>query len=296
MNYYPHHIGDYLTATAHLTMLEDGAYRRLLDLYYSREEPILADVGRVCRLVRATSEDDRQAVATVLDEFFTLTDAGWTHKRCEEEITRATEAAERSRKNGLKGGRPKDKEAPKNPEKTQQVNSGIPADNPDETQEEPDPKAPNPNTKTNTNPKTKARAEGQNTCAPRSEKPDKPDPNPKKPPKAELDFSVFPDDLSPQVLDDWLTMRKGIKAPANTQTVLNAIAAAIEECRSLGVTPDEVLTMAQLKAWRGLRKDWVANELAKRGPLPGAVSGNVSQLSPVGERTKRNMEAWLAHG
>lgn len=141
-----------------------------------------------------------------------------------------------------------------------------------------------------------SRGEGQNTCAPRSEKPDKPGPNPKKPRKAELDFSVFPDDMSQQVLQDWLTMRKGIKAPANTQTVLNEIAKAVEDCRSLGLTPDQVLTMAMLKSWRGLRKDWVANELAKRGNLPRGDAGNVSQLSPVGERTKRNMEAWLAHG
>ena len=32
MNYYSHHIGDYLTATAHLTLLEHGAYRRLIDI------------------------------------------------------------------------------------------------------------------------------------------------------------------------------------------------------------------------------------------------------------------------
>lgn len=31
MNYYPFHIGDYLTETAHLSWLEDCAYRRLLD-------------------------------------------------------------------------------------------------------------------------------------------------------------------------------------------------------------------------------------------------------------------------
>lgn len=151
MNYYPHHIGDYLTATAHLTMLEDGAYRRLLDLYYSREEPIVADVGRACRLVRAVSDEDRQSVQTVLEEFFTLTEAGWEHRRCEEEINKAAEAAERSRKNGRKGGRPRDGKPDNDQEETQQVISGLSAGIPEETHQQPGGKAPNTNTNTNTN-------------------------------------------------------------------------------------------------------------------------------------------------
>lgn len=86
VNFYPHHIGDYLTATAHLSWLEDCAYRRLLDVYYSREQSLPADVTQACRLVRALSKDERKAVETVLHEFFTATGQGWTHGRCEEEI------------------------------------------------------------------------------------------------------------------------------------------------------------------------------------------------------------------
>ena len=40
MNYYERHIGDYLKDTAHLSLLEHGIYGRLLDIYYTREEPI----------------------------------------------------------------------------------------------------------------------------------------------------------------------------------------------------------------------------------------------------------------
>lgn len=120
MNFYPHHIGDYLTATAHLTWLEDCAYRRLLDVYYSREQAIPADVAQACRLVRATTKDERKAVETVLREFFTLAD-GWTHGRCDEEIVKAQEAAERARVNGKKGGRPPKAKPTTNPEITQPV-------------------------------------------------------------------------------------------------------------------------------------------------------------------------------
>ncbi|MFJ1302398.1 YdaU family protein [Pseudomonadota bacterium AL_CKDN230030165-1A_HGKHYDSX7] len=107
MNYYPHHIGDYLTATAHLSWLEDAAYRRLLDLYYSREQALPEDIGQACRLVRALTDDERAAVGTVLHEFFTLGSAGWTHNRCDTEIERARAAADRARANGRKGGRPR---------------------------------------------------------------------------------------------------------------------------------------------------------------------------------------------
>lgn len=138
MNFYPHHIGDYLTATAHLSWHEDCAYRRLLDVYYSRESAIPSDVGQACRLVRASSKEERRAVETVLREFFTASDAGWTHKRCEDEIIKAAEAAERARVNGKKGGRPKKEKPTGNPEITQSVpvanpeksNSQAPITNP----------------------------------------------------------------------------------------------------------------------------------------------------------------------
>ena len=65
MNYYPHHIGDYLKDTAHLTMIEDGAYRRLIDLYYLHEQPLPSEKRQVYRLARASSPAEKKAVATL---------------------------------------------------------------------------------------------------------------------------------------------------------------------------------------------------------------------------------------
>lgn len=141
VNYYPHHVGDYMTATAHLTWLEDCAYRRLLDSYYVREQPFPVDIAQVCRLVRAAGKDERKAVETVLKEFFQLTELGWHHGRCEREIEKAKVSAERSKNNGMKGGRPTKTNPPGIPQKTQQVNPGLA----EKTYAEPDPKAPNPN-------------------------------------------------------------------------------------------------------------------------------------------------------
>lgn len=86
MNYFPFHIGDYLSATRHLSWDEDCAYRRLLDTYYTTEKPLPVDVAKVCRLVLASSEVQRAAVQTVLDEFFRLTEAGWVNSRADDEI------------------------------------------------------------------------------------------------------------------------------------------------------------------------------------------------------------------
>lgn len=86
MNYYKFNIGDYAAATRHLSMLEHGAYRLLLDLYYTTEQPIPSDIKAAARKAGARGKDDAKAVETVLTEFFTLTEAGWVHGRCDAEI------------------------------------------------------------------------------------------------------------------------------------------------------------------------------------------------------------------
>jgi uncharacterized protein YdaU (DUF1376 family) len=86
VNYYPFHVGDYAAHTAHLEPMEDLAYRRLLDLYYLREGPLPADIQATAKLVRLRS--CAADVESVLREFFTLTEAGWVHSRCDDEIER----------------------------------------------------------------------------------------------------------------------------------------------------------------------------------------------------------------
>ena len=127
LNYYPHHIGDYKAATAHLSDLEDLAYRRLLEMYYDTEQPIPADTQWVSRRLRMGSD----VVESVLTDFFLLTENGYSHARCEMEIREYNIKAERSRANGAKGGRRKASvDEPKNPAGSQQV----PKANPERTQ------------------------------------------------------------------------------------------------------------------------------------------------------------------
>lgn len=96
MNYYPHHIGDYVKDTAHLSMLEDGAYRRMMDIYYSTEKPLPLDRAALYRLLRVSSKAEKAAVNVVLSEFFLEKVDGWHHGRCDEEIARAKEKSQKA--------------------------------------------------------------------------------------------------------------------------------------------------------------------------------------------------------
>lgn len=96
MNFYPFHVGDYTLATTHLSIEEDIAYRRLIDLYYTTESPIPLDTCKVSRLIRM--QDQKQIVSDVLSEFFLKTIDGYVSKRCNEEIAKYLAKADRARK------------------------------------------------------------------------------------------------------------------------------------------------------------------------------------------------------
>jgi len=111
MNYYERHLGDYAKDTAHLSLLEHGAYSLLLDRYYGTEKGIPKDQAH--RVSRARSKEEKQAVDAVLDEFFTLVDGVYVNQRAEEEITKAQGKIKAAQENGRRGGRPKNN--PKEP-------------------------------------------------------------------------------------------------------------------------------------------------------------------------------------
>jgi uncharacterized protein YdaU (DUF1376 family) len=88
VNYVEHHFGDYAKDTRHLSVTAHGAYRLLMDIYYIKEKKLPASIDECCRLLSTKTAVERQAVKSVLSEFFDLTEEGWLHKRCEIEIER----------------------------------------------------------------------------------------------------------------------------------------------------------------------------------------------------------------
>ena len=100
MNHYPHHIGDFNSATRHLTFVERALYRELLDLYYDTEGPLNADVKKLARRVLASTDEQQHALQQVLDEFFKLRDDGWHNARCDREIAAYKEKQEQQSRAG----------------------------------------------------------------------------------------------------------------------------------------------------------------------------------------------------
>lgn len=132
MNYYERHLGDYSKDTAHLTMIEHGAYGLLLDRYYGTEAGIPAD--QVHRIARARTKEEKAAVDVVLAEFFQLVDGLWINKRAEEEIAKAHVKINAAKENGKKGGRPR-KVKPGSENETQQKPGGFSVGSENETQQ-----------------------------------------------------------------------------------------------------------------------------------------------------------------
>jgi uncharacterized protein YdaU (DUF1376 family) len=91
MNYFEKHIGDWIRDTVSLTMLEDGAYNRLIDQYYQTERPLPVDKKLIYRLARANSSAEKKAVDFVVENFFEKTDSGYVQKRANAELERYSE-------------------------------------------------------------------------------------------------------------------------------------------------------------------------------------------------------------
>ena len=86
MHCYNRHLGDFISSTLVLTMVEEGAYSRLLDQYYICEHALPADRNMLYRLARARSASERRAVDRVIDRFFSLSEEGYTHGGVERDI------------------------------------------------------------------------------------------------------------------------------------------------------------------------------------------------------------------
>ena len=104
-----------------MTLMEDLAFRRMLDLFYESEKPLPCELKRVAKLIGMN--DYQEEIRSVLNEFWTETESGWVNDRAEKEITSYQSKADTARANGRKGGRPK------KPTETQPVNLA----NPEET-------------------------------------------------------------------------------------------------------------------------------------------------------------------
>jgi len=107
MHYYKFNIADYRKDTSHLTTIEHGIYRQLIDWYYLDEKPIPLETQVVSRRLRLGSDMEFSSLQNVLSDFFKEGKTGYVHKRIEVEIKDYQEQVEKNKNNGKLGGRPK---------------------------------------------------------------------------------------------------------------------------------------------------------------------------------------------
>lgn len=236
MHSYQHHIGDFNNATRHLDRLERSVYRDLIELYYSTESPLSIDISLLCRKIIARTEQEITAVQQVLNEFFTETERGWTHNRCEHEISKYRSNTTAKAMAGKASA-----EAKKQKRLCKQMKPSTDVER--ELNE--------------------CSTEGQLVST--NQKPEtinqKPETNKK---NIHFNFDAWPEQPSEQVWKDWMDMRKKQKAMVS-QTVIDRLGKVLTQCATNGFTVDDCLSLGVLRNWRGLELDWV---LKNAGQIP----------------------------
>jgi uncharacterized protein YdaU (DUF1376 family) len=226
MHFYQFHIGDYKSHTHHLSLIEDLAFRRLLDHYYLHEAPIKQrDIARQIGM-----RDNEQEVLTVLNEFFVSTEQGFINPRADEEISKYRKFSEDGKKGAAK--------------RWHKDSNGEANSPPNAT----------PIATNNQEPIT----------------------NNHKPIKERATSVACPHDVSPQVWQDWLQLRKSKKASV-TETVVKGARA---EAGKLNWTLDQFLIEWCTRGSQGLKAEWVNDKssgMTKTGQMNQTVMSGLTR-------------------
>ncbi len=86
-----------------------------MDAYYVSERPLPASADMLCRICRAITKAEREAVKTVARLFFREENGELRHKRIDDELEKYERKSEANRVNGAKGGRPPKRKPDENP-------------------------------------------------------------------------------------------------------------------------------------------------------------------------------------
>jgi len=98
MNYFPFHIGDWMSHTSHLSPEEKAAYLAMIIEEYLHEKPLPDDVEQIARKINMRTHCD--CIAVVLQEFYERIagdEGGWSNKRVREEILAYKAKSEKAR-------------------------------------------------------------------------------------------------------------------------------------------------------------------------------------------------------
>ena len=155
-------------------------------------------------------------VKQILQEFFVLEDDGWHHQRCDSEIAKYHSKAEVNREVGKLGGRPKKINDLDNPTITEMVSEN------------------NPQVTLTTNHKPLTINQEPLTNI----------------------NTITPEGVSKEVFNDFVKLRKGLKAPV-TETAIKGLA---REGQKANMSLEQVMVLCCQNGWRGFKAEWMSKE------------------------------------
>ena len=217
MHYFQFNIGDYARDTAHLTEMEDLAYRRMLDLYYRAEGPLPSSIDEIARLIRMRSHT--ASIAIVLQDFFAECADGYRNQRADQELRSIYEKSAKAKASAnARWNKNKDLQKPDAMRTHSEGNANdmLPITH--------------------------------NTITQDTEVKDKV--------SQKLDFSSWPSMPSQNLMDEWKALRRRMKAPV-TQTVVNRTGKELHKALEVGFTVDQCFEQWIYKGWRGFEAAWM---------------------------------------
>jgi uncharacterized protein YdaU (DUF1376 family) len=96
MKFFKFYMGDYLRDTAHLSMAEHGAYFLMLQNYYATQKP-LPSGDALYRMLRAQTKPEKEAIDSIVKQFWVRSAEGITNARADKEIESAAVQADKNR-------------------------------------------------------------------------------------------------------------------------------------------------------------------------------------------------------
>jgi len=214
MHYYQHHIGDFIKDTSFLTNEEIGIYLKLIWLYYDSEKPLPNSIFELG--MKTGTRDNQEVLEGLLGMFFVLDEQNkcWHHTRCDKELEHYKQQLTTASKAGKASALKR--AMSKSPTSVEQALDERSTDvQPTNNQE--------------------------------------PITNNHKPKRESATSVACPPDVSQQIWNDWVALRKSKKAPI-TQTVLNG---AIAEAKILGWPLEKFLAEWCSRGSQGLKAEWI---------------------------------------
>ena len=257
MNHYPHHIGDFNAATRHLTRIERSLYRDAIEMYYDKEGPLESDFDRLSKRLLATTAEELDSLAFVLNEFFTLVGDEYINDRCEEELLNYRNNISFKSKAGIASAAARKIRA--------KERRGLSDDNSTGVQQV-------LNSSSTDVQQTGNRSSTEGQQNPTNHEPSTINHEPlsiKASPSAQFDFksAVIGMGVDEETVIEWLRVRAKKRA-TNSKIALDGTMAQIYKA---GLTPQQGITIAVERSWSAFNASWIDKKSEGGGNVSAAV-------------------------